>query len=297
MQSRKQKRKAPINPATLQLIKQLVKGFLFFLAVGLLLASVWYVSRLEALTLKEIEVVGMETLNKVEIEAAVQPLLEGTYLGLIPRRFAWFYPEEAVVKAVSDIPKIKTVSLKVEDSKRLAFNVTEYFPDALWCDYANRSQCYFFDETGYGFAQAPNLTGGSLLRFFTLQTNPERGVNPFVGTDYQAAKDFAFKLEASGWFVRTIEIDAVRDAFFSLVDGGEIKITLTEDASQAFSYLDTLRASKEFSHLKPGGFQYLDLRFGTKVFVNEESVAVATSTATTSLSSGGETTPTLESNR
>ena len=46
----------------------------------------------------------------------------------------------------------------------------------------------------------------------------------------------------------------------------------------------TLVGSEEFSHLAPGNFQYLDLRFNTRVFVNEElpndtSTPTSTSTA------------------
>jgi hypothetical protein len=33
-------------------------------------------------------------------------------------------------------------------------------------------------------------------------------------------------------------------------------------------------SSPDFSHLKPGNFQYIDLRYGNKVFVNEEEVVV-----------------------
>jgi hypothetical protein len=84
-----------------------------------------------------------------------------------------------------------------------------------------------------------------------------------------------------GWYVRLVEVDAVRDAFFTIAGGGEIKATLNESPARTIENLNTILRSEEFSDLEPGNFQYIDLRFGTKVFVNEEPLLPpATSTAT-----------------
>jgi hypothetical protein len=47
-------------------------------------------------------------------------------------------------------------------------------------------------------------------------------------------------------------------------------------AVETLSNLETILASGTFTHLKPGNFQYVDLRFGSKVFVNEAPVASST---------------------
>ena len=48
--------------------------------------------------------------------------------------------------------------------------------------------------------------------------------------------------------------------------------------------LRSILASDEFNDLQPGSFQYIDLRFGNKVFVNKEdpSLIAASTTATSS---------------
>jgi hypothetical protein len=38
--------------------------------------------------------------------------------------------------------------------------------------------------------------------------------------------------------------------------------------------------SEEYRHLKPGNFQYVDVRFDTKVFVNEHIAPLVSTTAT-----------------
>jgi hypothetical protein len=281
MKPRPKKRFAPLNPATVVLIKQGLRGLAVFTVVGLLITAIWHGTRVESLTLKTVTVTGNETIPEREIEKAVELVLDGTYLGLVPRAFTWLYPETEVLTALHAIPRVKTVTLEQSETSTLSVAITEYEPDALWCNTESENECLFLDETGYAFASAPNLTGGSLLRYFMLQSKPERGVNPFAAGDYQATKDFVAGLASTGWFVSTVEIDVVRDAFFTLVPSSEIKITLVDEVGAPLRYIETLRGSAEYSHLTPGNFQYLDLRFGAKVFVNEEPLELSTTTATT----------------
>ena len=53
-------------------------------------------------------------------------------------------------------------------------------------------------------------------------------------------------------------------------------------ATDVVENLLVVLASPEFSHLNPGNFSYIDLRFGEKVFVNEIGEVPETETATSS---------------
>lgn len=81
--------------------------------------------------------------------------------------------------------------------------------------------------------------------------------------------------------VMQIETDTAGDVFYILAGGGEFKATLRDDATKVFDNLRAILASDEFKDVRPGNFQYIDLRFGNKVFVNEETGGVGSSTATT----------------
>lgn len=273
MESKRVKRKTPINPATILLVKQFLFGLSLFAVIGLAITSVWHLSRLNTFTIGEVLVSGGKTIDSDLVEKTVESVLEGTYLGLIPRRFVYFYPEANVLQAVENLDRIKDVSITMPDNKTLHVAYDEYLPEALWCNVEDEeANCLFLDETGYAFGTAPNLVGGSFVRYYKLDGNPEKGTRPFTEDDYKATRDFTNLLAETGWYVDTIEIDAVRDVFYTLASGGELKATLTEDTNKTFSYLGTIRQSEEFAHLVPGGFQYIDLRFGTKVFVNEEKL-------------------------
>lgn len=280
--SRKQKPKKYLDPGTIVLIKQVFWGVLVFTVVALIITAIWYFTRLSSLTLSSITVEGGVTINKANVERIVSQELDGLYLKLIPKRFAYLYPEEEIVAKVSEVERIKDVAVERVSGTELHVTFDEYIPDTLWCKLSDQTECLFLDETGFAFAPAPDLSGGSVVRYFATERETELRVAPFSESDYQVSQDFTDYLSAIGWFVTKIEINSTHDVFYTLAQGGEIKATLTEPAEKPFSNLETILRSEEFAHLKPGNFQYLDLRFGTRVFVNEELPSEsATSTATT----------------
>lgn len=275
------KRKKYLDPATVIIIKQVLLGLLTFAIVAALIATVWYTTRISRFTLETISVSGGITISEEAVKSRVEEKLAGAYLRIIPRRFAYFYPEQEIQSSVSQIERIKDVKVERLSGKEIKISFSEYIPDTLWCSQEDDSKCYFFDTTGYSFGVAPTLSGESVVRYYSSENKAEIGTRPFSQEDYEVTKLFIKQLGEIGWFVTKVEINSARDVFYTLSQGGELKVTLTEDPTTAFSNLEAILQSEEFNHLKPGNFKYLDLRFGTRVFVNEElDIVSSTSTPT-----------------
>jgi hypothetical protein len=273
--------KTYLEPATVLLLKQVGLGFLVLASVGLIITATWYFTRIPALTINTIEVEGGITIDREGVRQRIEDELEGTYLRLFPKRFAYFYPHQKILTTVEQVDRIKNVKLARVSGTVLKVTYDEYVPDTLWCRMSNHGECYFLDETGYAFAVAPSLLGESVVRYFDSEKELALKTSPFSEVDYKATKAFTERMAAIGWYVSQVEINSARDVFYTLAEGGELKATLTDDQAKPFENLETILKSEEFMHLKPGNFKYLDLRFGTRVFVNEErEEEVATSTAT-----------------
>lgn len=288
MKARQTKKRKYVNPATALLIKQIFLGLLFFATLTLFISAIWYITRLETFTVSTISVTGGFTLDKEAIRKASEGQMEGAYWKLIPKRFSYFYPEADVLAAVSQFERIKDVKVERISRREVIVTFGEYVTDALWCDIKDIKKCYLLDDLGFAFAPAPDLSGASLLRYYSPEKEPENKSYPFTTTDYQNAKQLAYFLNNYGWFVTTVEINSNRDAFYTLAGEGEIKVTLSLDATETMENLLAVVGSEEFSHLTPGNFQYLDLRFDTRVFVNEELLPVIvtpTSTPTSTVDS------------
>jgi len=282
MKPRPKKRKKYLDPGTVILLRQVFWGVLVFVTIAILITAIWYGTRVPALSITTITVSGGQTIDKELVKAQVNQVLEGAYLKIVPKRFTYFYPEAEVLKRVYAIERIKEVKIEKVSSSELKVTFSEFIPDNLWCNSKVDTQCYFLDETGYAFGTAPVLSGESLVRYYSIENELNLNTRPFSEADYLKSKDFIKRLAEIGWFVSKVEINSARDAFYTLGKGGEVKVTLTENTRLPFENLLTVLNSEEFDHLEPGNFKYLDLRFGTRVFVNEElEIKLSTSTSAT----------------
>jgi len=259
-----------INPDTRALLKQIFLGVGIIITVGCVLTLIWHGTRAESVTLTTVEVIGGETINHTAVRVLALAELEGQYAGFIPKRFAWLYPKSAIALAVAEVPRIHSIEVERLDGQTVVVSFLEYWPDALWCVTLAAENCVFLDETGYAYAQSPTLDGGSLLRFIHTSQTPELGQSLVIKSDFLLLNRLTDLLAEQGWFVSHVEVDQARDAFLHVVGGGEFKVTLTQSPDETVENLFVVLTSKEFVDLAPGTFQYIDLRFGNKVFINEE---------------------------
>jgi cell division septal protein FtsQ len=277
-----------VSPSTVLLMRQIIVGLMIAAFFGMLLVSVWYGSRVDALTIKHITVAGGETIEHSDIEKAVRNTLTGSYLKIVPKAFAFTYPYEEVLEAVNAVPRVKNVKVIRKGGEELHIEFSEYEPQTLWCDESDMHNCHFLDEDGYAFSRAPGLVGGSFLRVTAVGRQPEKHITPFNPEEYKRVIELKDAFAANKWFVKRVDIDTAGDAFLTIVDGGEFKVSLKQPANETVSNLLTVLGSEQFSHIEPGNFEYIDLRFGSKVFVNEVTTEVSASSTASSSSPAAE---------
>lgn len=267
------------DPNKRMLLGQIIVGVMLFSVFGLLTAALWYGTRIDSLTVTTVTARGGETIDSQKVIAAVEGTLEGAYLGLIPRRFAWTYPESDIYAALRAIPRLKDPLVTRESGTELTVVFDEYLPFALWCTERTDGECLLIDAAGYAFGPAPKLKGGALVRYRTLGTEPTVGATVMSAASLQTIADFIALVQAAGTFeIVAVETDSVGDVFYIVAGGGEFKASLRDAAAVVYDNLQTILASPEFVAIAPGNFQYIDLRFGSKVFVNEEKPGLASST-------------------
>ena len=257
-----------MRPETKQLLKNISIGLVVFLLIGLILYGTWHGTRANSLTINEVVITGGETISHDAVATDVSRLLEGEYAKFIPRRFVWTYPQDEIMEKLLEVDRVKNPVVKRE-GRQLLVTLAEYEPVALWCDSVDREQCVFLDTDGYSFAQAPTLAGGAFTRFVQIGQPASSSQMFTVRPDFLLLRELESLLVQSGWPVATIELDQARDVFVYLAAGGELKVTLLLTPTETVNNLQIVLSTDEYSHIKPGNFEYIDLRFGNKVFVNE----------------------------
>ena len=250
--------------------RQFFLGLVLFFVLGLITAILWYGSRLEPLTIAGTSIAGLQTVPALEVEKIVDAHLNGTYYKLVPKRFIWTYPDKKIINDLKEIPRIKNVKLELGTGRILSIEIEEYQPYALWCDRTSGSNCLFLDYEGYAFAPAPVLSGSLLKRYASSNVELAMGVSPFT-------KEFIKKTDVISESIReefSLKTEYIEktDRFevnFYQVGGGVLFINLQQEAEVTLSNLRAILQSEDFKHLEADNFEYIDLRFGDKVFVKE----------------------------
>lgn len=282
-----------VSPSTVLLMRQIIVGLMIIAFFGMLIISVWFGTRIQAFTLSEVKVTGGETIPHDEVEKIVRSKLDGAYMKLVPRTFAFTYPEEEIISGIREIKRIKNLKVVRSGGTGLVIEFDEYIPHALWCESGEAKDCFFLDDSGYSFSPAPSLSGGSFLRFISVGKGPAEHTQAFATEDYQKIHELVALFAQANWFISTIEIDAAGDAFLTVVEGGEFKVSLKQSAKETVDNLLTILNSEKFSHIKPGNFEYIDLRFGSKVFVNEVTIDTTATSSSEVASNNSSSTSTI----
>lgn len=257
--------------------RQLVVGVILVGIAAVIIYGTWKVTRLERFTLVSIEVIGGETIDHALITEEAERLLTGTYLKLVPRRFAYGYPRQAIEDRVAAIPRVKQVAVDRIDTRTLGIVFEEYQPFALWCHDQITTECLYLDRFGYAFAVAPQLQGGAFLRYVN-QIEPVVGTEAFTAEFVRATNAFVITLyDQLGLNIVAVAVER-NDVTYQVAGGGEIRTTTNATYTDTLANLETILTSNEFGHLGPGAFTYIDLRYGNKVFVHEGETKTATST-------------------
>ncbi|MBY0310301.1 hypothetical protein K2Q16_04105 [Patescibacteria group bacterium] len=284
------KKRFVLSPNAKVIVRHVAIGVTVLSVVALTISAIWYGTRVSSLTIASVTAAGGETIDAEEVRSRAEGVLDGTYGKIIPRRFSWFYPQADMLAAVGQVERIRDVVIQRSSQTSLHISYGEHMPFALWCDEAvapiTTDTCLFINERGYAFAHAPQLEGGSFVRYRSPGTTPEIGKEVMGFDSFWNTVSFTELLAFDGLYVSSVEIDAASDVYYGLTTGGELRAALADPAAQVADNLRTILRSDEFTHLRDESFYYIDLRFGNKVYVSETNPdllasALASSTATT----------------
>ena len=252
-------------------------------ACVLFLGGLMYVLRVPVARVQSITVEVDGTLDKGQLAAVAHAALQGTHLGILPKDSLLLPHTKRVAQVLHDaFPRIAHATVERGGGQTLRAVVTERTPDALWCgdvvpptfEQSNGAgdtdvrwgTCYLMDATGYLYDRAPTYSGDTFLRYYGPLTHAQPIGQYLVPTDEYHAWQ-AFTREAQkyvGPIIALLLVDE-RDVELYRTDGARIILPRTEPSEQLLKRLQALYTSDSILTEKP--VAYIDLRFGTKVFI------------------------------
>ncbi len=239
----------------------------------------WFIfslARFEPLLISDISVSGTSVLDDaVLIKASKEELSENRFL-FFPRRNALLFSRKPLIEKLQEMfPRIQDISVSREGLTHITVLIREHEPFGLWCADDTKgvveesSSCFFLNQDGYIFAEAPRFSGDAFLRFFVSLPEGEVIRQQVLSPDsMQGVRDFLMALDSIELPPYGVVVDENGDIEILIQGGARILATQGSTLREEFENLSALLASPAFLKRTPleASLDYIDLRFGNKLF-------------------------------
>ncbi len=205
-----------------------------------------------------------------DIKDAVIRLVDGKYFGLIPKSNILFYPKEEILLALrSAFPILDMIEVKRENFSALSVLVVERKPYGVYCGgdlNVPNNTCIFVDKKGFLYKETPTMTSSNFVIFKSASTSLDVN-NVIFPSFFDSLKLFIAKLSDLRLEVKQVFENENKD--LEILVKGDTKLFLAPplDFDSAFENLKTvLSGSILKENLKVSDVEYIDLRFGNRVY-------------------------------
>ncbi len=283
---------------------------ILFLLVAILTGSV-FLLRVPELNIntENFEIKGNKIIDTEFLEKVIQEELAGYYLYFIPKTSVLLFPKNKIEDRLADeYERLEEIKVSIKDKRVLELVVTERKATYTWCgedivSYAEVEptdemledrKCYFMNEEGYVFGEAPYFSGDVYLKFFGPLSGIEKQEK---NTDEVVDSEEVVEFDPKGkyflpetfnkivFFLDNVKNMKLKPASFVIMPDDEVELYLASEipppnAPKVIFKLDAdlikvaenLQASISTEPLKTelkdkySSFLYIDLRFGNKIY-------------------------------
>jgi len=263
-----------------RLLKRRAQAFLLktigvFLIVAGVVGVLSFLFSFEPIRIDAIFIEGNSVVTVDELRLFVREKLNGSYFFLFPRESIFLYSRGEIERGVlSAFPKVKTAEVRFEDFQSILLIVSERHPFALWCGEFPASEsdiCYFLDETGFMYTQAPDFSGDAFFRYYGSLRESSGTEGVLIGShflpppEWNAVVFFLKTLADIGLSISSLTLRDDFDYELSLTDNTRLLVGRGQDLTEVARSIEAAFYSDELIK-KRGSLDYIDFRFGNKVY-------------------------------
>ncbi len=276
-----------VSPARRKLLKNVrqkrvrknVRAYAFYTIGGIVLfvlivGGLAYGAHRPEVTITTVSVKGTEVADADEIKTRTEHAITGTYFFLFPKANIFLYPEDTIAKTIlASDTRIKSADISHNGNEIII--IVEHTPTYLWCDTtgdkdANENtnadeKCFFANDEGYVFAEAPSFSGHVYITLrgplYGEGVDP-RGKRYLPIEQFTKISEFISLLSGQNITAQSVRAMGSGDYAVNVKDGTEVRFSIAQDAGRLAENLQSATAALADTKLP----EYIDLRFGNKVF-------------------------------
>ncbi len=273
--------------------KRIMTRVFFLILLGGIISGAVYVLHTPTFQVDAVEVTGTSQISPSDIQTKTMDeiAISRNLFGLVPPTNILFVDEKDLEKAITNhFPAIESVIVQTGLGGKVKVTVSERVAIAIWCDSFNTA-CYQMDESGYVFlpldtteaTSSPNADDKIIFKGILDERNQSQ-----IGQRYLSQKEISVFVDArtnlgnAGKNVDYVRCDSDILCVIKISNNGVLKVNPNDDLVNAFDRLSSALKSPALAKEK---FEYVDLRYGNKLFYKlgngNQTVSISTSSAIT----------------
>jgi len=228
--------------------------------------AVRYASYLPRFSIQHIEIAGAKDVGTEPVSTFVASKLVSDSFAFFSPSNIFLYPRKSIEEAIKkDFPRIKDVSISRESLLATAITVSieERKAFARWC---GNGTCFALDESGFIFAAASTTLNVATAYVFEgpLAASEPLGQTYLPGS-FVGITALLERLGQAGFSPQKIRTDGEQDFSIDLSHGFTIHASFGTDVGLIVKNLELVLSSDALRG-KEGDIEYIDLRFGNRVY-------------------------------
>ena len=244
----------------IKLVLILVIVFSFLLGVSAL-------SKIDFLNIREFKINGNYVVKSENLNKIIDKNLEGNYFWLFSKKNILIYPKSKIKEEIIEtFPRIKKINLDLDLPNFLNVDIEERKPYVLWCKNLSPAVCYYADKEGYIFSETEEPVLDELFRYYT-NNNLSLRQNILKPEKFREIDSFIKFIEGVGLVpYKFVETKKEYEIYFGDF-GSKIIFNENQNIKRVMNNFQSVLNMKEFSDIENfKKLEYLDLRFGNKIF-------------------------------
>lgn len=278
MRKKKKKRSSSLGGRRRKMFR--IKMVLLASVIVVIIGIFAWLLRLPEVTIHTVNIGGNNITKEEDIRIIADRHLAETYFFLVPKNSEFFLPKKAIKEELEEtFTRIEVVTVSLQGGDTLNVEVIERAPNSLWCGtlYLNTEEnlgnCYFIDNSSYVYAKAPDFTGNIFFKYFGQLLNEEwsssttpLGETVMEQTEFDGITVFLETFKEIGYIPVSFTKNPNGDFSIRMESGVEILYSEGVRLSVILDNLQSVVESDSFSEISQEQLEYIDLRFGSKVY-------------------------------
>lgn len=258
------------SKAHIQKKKQSKRKMLILLPVtiAVFLGGFFYYAFASRFHVQQVIVSGTSFIKKEAVEASVDSMLKTTLWGFVPRMSPLLIGNKLIAATLThEYPAIDHVEVDIHDDG-LFVDITERKAVSIICE--TDSLCFYMDKHGFIFAAAPTFEGSAFLKISTFEHGLIVGTAVVQQEELERIMKIVEVFKSQGIAVQYVSFESADQMNIVTVGDTAFIVPRQDSVKDIQDRLAALLSSRP--EVKNGGYEYIDLRIESKIFLkNKES--------------------------